>query len=356
MLSTIAWILVMLMFVMIRFFGIDEENLVQVSGGSQKINLLMLLQGLLLGGMLGLSFSLMDVIIDKRVLRWVSYGQLIVLRSVGHVLVTLPVLGISVFLSHKILGIEDQAGWRQVFIAGPFSKSAIVLLVYTGFVTVMFNIIRQISSMFGPGIMLKLITGRYHHPVEEDRIFLFLDLKSSTSYAERLGHVLYSELIQDCFVDLTPAIRLTKADVYQYVGDEAVLTWRTGSPRDNNRCIHAYFAYVKAIRSRAAYYEEKYGLVPVFKAGANCGPVMAAEVGVVKREIAYHSDVLNTAARIQARCNDLEQPLLISEALRERLAPDFTFSTHEAGTFRLRGKRQESKLYGVSLERVSSAW
>lgn len=346
--SVLAWSVVMLLFVVVRFYGIDEEALVEVKGDSRDFLMLILIQGLSLGLFLGIALSLLDSVIDRRMLTRMSYLQLIVLRTVSHVILTIPILGVSLFLSHKLMGYDEHNTLKEIFLASPFSRSAAVLLIYTGFFSALFNVLRQISSMFGPGILLKLISGRYHHPKEEQRIFLFLDLRSSTLYAEQLGHVLYSELIQDCFIDLTPAIQQYQAEVYQYVGDEAVLTWKLEEGIKNNRCLEAYFRFDEAIRSRSQYYSEKYNLVPEFKAGANCGPVMAAEVGVIKREIAYHSDVLNTAARIQARCNELGEPLLISEQLRRLVSEDQTFLMKEAGIFQLRGKRNSIKLFGVS--------
>lgn len=62
-------------------------------------------------------------------------------------------------------------------------------------------------------------------PREEDRIFLFLDLNSSTVLAEELGHIRYSELSKCCLADLALSVKKYKATVYQYVGDEAVLSW-----------------------------------------------------------------------------------------------------------------------------------
>ena len=59
-----------------------------------------------------------------------------------------------------------------------------------------------------------------------DRAFMFLDLKSSTHLAEKLEHVSYSRLVQDCYAELTVPLIQYNAEVYQYVGDEVVLTWR----------------------------------------------------------------------------------------------------------------------------------
>ena len=345
-----AWTLVMMLFVFIRFYGIEEEALVQVTGNRSEIMSLMWGQGMMLGVVLGGALSVLDTLVDRRVLRNLSYLQLIVIRSLGHILITVPMLGLTILVMHKIMGLEEEASWIELLSGSPFARSAAVLLIYTGFFSVLFNILRQISNMFGPGILFKLISGRYHHPKEEERIFLFLDLRSSTTYAERLGHVRYSELIQDCFSDLTTAIEQHKVEVYQYVGDEAVLTWSIKNGIEDNNVIKAFFTFEASIQRRADYYFNKYNLVPVFKAGANCGVVMAAEVGVIKKEIAYHSDVLNTAARIQGRCNDLGESLLISDALKERLQPDPGYSIDPPGLHMLKGKKMHINIFRVRLK------
>ena len=75
---------------------------------------------------------------------------------------------------------------------------------------------------------------------------------------------------------------------------------------------------------------------------------MVAEVGIVKKEIAYHSDVLSTAARIQGQCNRLGQRLLISGTLHDTLTDLTSYHVAEEGRFRLRGKEQEIILYSIN--------
>lgn len=60
-------------------------------------------------------------------------------------------------------------------------------------------------------------------------------------------------------------------------------------------------------------YIDTYGLVPEFKAGIHCGKVTTGEIGVIKKEILFTGDVLNTSARIQGNCNPLGVNILISE-------------------------------------------
>ena len=184
---------------------------------------------------------------------------------------------------------------------------------------------RQVSLRFGPGNLLPVLNGTYRVPTEVERVFMFLDLQSSTAIAERLGHVRYSAFVRDCFRDLA-VVHEHGAEVYQYVGDEAVLTWtyreafgQAGAGLRQNACLAAFFAFERALLRRNDYYIEAYGVIPVFKAGLHCGPTMVAEVGTVKREIAYHGDAVNTAARIQGLCNERGARLLVSGEVVARM-------------------------------------
>ena len=96
------------------------------------------------------------------------------------------------------------------------------------------------------------------------------------------------------------------------------------------------------------YYNEKYGVVPEFKAGIHYGDVMAGEIGVVKREIAFSGDVLNTTARIQSKCNELGVNILLSKFLLDKLnLRSDTFTPKLMGDIMLRGKELSLSLYTV---------
>ena len=60
-------------------------------------------------------------------------------------------------------------------------------------------------------------------------------------------------------------------------------------------------------------YIERYGLAPVLKAALHSGSVVVGEMGVVKREIVYSGDILNTTARILEQCKYYKQHLIISQ-------------------------------------------
>ena len=119
---------------------------------------------------------------------------------------------------------------------------------------------------------------------------MFLDLRSSTTIAEKLGHEKYSRLMQDCFNDLGVVIE-NDAEIYQYVGDEAVLTWSMEGGLKDQNCIRAFFTFKERLERKSEYYQSTYGVQPEFKAGVNGGSVIVTEVGKYKKEIAYYGDV-----------------------------------------------------------------
>jgi adenylate cyclase len=226
------------------------------------------------------------------------------------------------------------------------SVQALVVFGLASFITVL---LYQLARKIGPRMLWRFLLGHYHQPVAEDRIFMFLDVKGATTLAERLGDEPYSRLLSDFFRDISNPILATRGEVYQYVGDEVVITWLAADGLAQARCLHCYFEMVAAIQRRASRYRARYGVVPEFKAGVHGGIVTATQVGEIKSEIVYHSDVLNTASRIQGQCNSLGSRLLISADVVERLGSATQLHFHGLGEFILKGKQQAIGLYDVRL-------
>ncbi len=208
--------------------------------------------------------------------------------------------------------------------------------------------ILQVNDKYGPGVFASFLLGKYFHPKKEERIFMFLDLHSSTSIAEKLGEVQYFNFLREVFQYATPSILNSKGVIYQYVGDEIVISWKTYKGAENANCIQCFFNVQSSLNNRVDYFNEKYGVVPEFKAGLHYGNVMAGEIGLVKREIAFSGDVLNTTSRIQSKCNELGVNILLSKFLLDKLnlRPE-TFTPKLVGDIVLRGKEQSLSLYTV---------
>jgi len=203
----------------------------------------------------------------------------------------------------------------------------------------------EISENIGPSMMTNYLTGRYHQPKEEKRIFMFLDMKSSTTIAEKLGHITYFELLNIYYQDLSKAIVEYEGEIYQYVGDEVIVSWPVGKGIQNHNCIRCFLGMKADLKNRSSYYLEHFEFQPEFKAGLHCGDVTTGEIGALKKEIIFTGDTLNATARIQSLCNAHEVDILISEDLIQQLPADTEIQFQSMGQCELRGRKENMELF-----------
>lgn len=111
-----------------------------------------------------------------------------------------------------------------------------------------------------------------------------------------------------------------------------------------------FYAYKKLIKKRAKYYQKKYGVVPGFKAGLHVGKVMVLQVGTIRRDVSYNGDSLNTTARIESKCKEFNQELLISGDLKYIITDNKGYTFSKIGDIQLKGKERAVDIYSVNLE------
>ena len=73
-------------------------------------------------------------------------------------------------------------------------------------------------------------------------------------------------------------------------------------------------------------------------------------IGGAKEEIAYHGDTINTAARIQAVCNELGRRLIVSAELLGILHDrdlDKKYHIESEGITKLKGKKYDVGIFSV---------
>lgn len=311
----------------------------------------MLLIAIILGLFYGVSLGLTGYYLERKIFRKLSLGKIILFKT----LISLALLAIVLWFlrfvffdslispSLSIAGISlNEESWDYLFY---------LLLTYYFFMTLVISFINQVNKKYGPGVLVPLLLGRYRTPKEEERIFMFMDLKSSTSTAEKLGHLKYSSFIRDCFMDINEVLYPFCAQVYQYVGDEIVVMWPESEGLRNHFCIRFYFACKNQFQHRAEYYIANYGFIPVFKAGLHMGKVTAVEIGEIKKDIAYHGDTLNTSARIQSVCNEYNKDFLVSEYLIKKIETNENIKIEHLGMAVLKGKAEKVGI--VSVEWIS---
>lgn len=343
----LAWLAIYYFYYFIAFWGVSDfysEGILKSYLNQWYVHLEVTSGAILFG----LFFCLIDVFTDRTTIRRKSFGRIILIKSLLYLFTT----------SFVFLLIY---GGFYLFKIGPFKNPEALLVIVNAkfiltwvlfyiFSILLITFVIQINKKIGPGNLIKLITGRYHKPRDEERIFLFLDLKDSTTIAEKLGHNKYSRMIQNCYHDLTDIVIKYKAEIYQYVGDEVVLSWDKLDEPNYLNSIKLFYSYKNKILERKNFYMEYFDVFPEFKGGIDAGIVTVAEVGDIKREIAYHGDVLNTAARIQDKCREYKKDLLISENFGTKINELNGFNKKLIGEVTLKGKRHTIKIYSVELK------
>ena len=206
----------------------------------------------------------------------------------------------------------------------------------------------QMNRMIGANVLRYFMAGRYHRPIAEERIFLFLDLEKSTTLAERLGSARYFELLRRFVDDLTDPIVASRGEIYQYAGDEVVVTWSLAEGVRAANCVRCFFWSRDAVAREAARYTRDFGIVPRFRAGLHGGTVTAGELGDLRRQIVFVGDILNTAARLEEYAKRAGLDLVVSDALLSRLELPPGVLARRCGELELRGKEAPVAAYSLS--------
>ncbi len=211
------------------------------------------------------------------------------------------------------------------------------------------NFLDELHRKLGRDAIYNLVLGKYHQVKKEERLFLFIDLNNSTDLAEEMGEMEFSHFFQDFFYDISEPIARYFGRVYQYVGDEVVVTWPVKKGIRFAVCTRCFFAIQKQIRRYEDQYMKRYGKVPGFKAALHGGNIVVSEVGKYKSEIAYHGDVLNTTARMLSKCHDFSAEFIVSDYILEKVEMPKYLQAESLGAFQLKGKQQELQLHSVYL-------
>jgi adenylate cyclase len=302
----------------------------------------------------GIILGYVDIFLEKGFLKNLSMGLMILFRTLIYFAIVILVMIFTRNVVWKMLIVPHFFGG-----ASPFENNLVwhyffyIMLIFTPLMATLMSFINLMNQKFGPGVLMPLLFGKYKNPREEERIFMFMDLKSSTTHAEKLGHIKYSALIRDSFMDINQVLAKHNAEVYQYVGDEIVVSWPINEGMRGLACVEFFFSTQEQFSQRHNYYLENYGFVPQFKAGLHMGMVTAVEVGEVKRDIAYHGDTLNTAARIQSICNQYDKAFLVSQDIKEISDMENKYNLESIGNIILKGKDIPVGVYSIDTRKVS---
>lgn len=304
--------------------------------------------------MTGLGIGLLTAWLDHYIftgrIRRFRFILLLLIRTLSYLLVICFCIALISGIYYLVM--HPQESWLELLdtrkiLSWTDRVNALNIVGFSFMVILLLQYINLTFRLVGPRILWNYIIGRYHTPKEEERIFMFLDMKSSTTIAEKLGHFRWHNMLNDFFFDLAEPVSRSEGSIYQYVGDEVVISWPKKRGLRNLNCIRCFFRIKKKINVKRDRYLKKYGFEPIFKAGYHIGKVVTGEIGDYKKEIVFHGDTINTASRIQDECNRLGRFILISEDLLNELNLDGEFVEEYMGSILLRGKGREIRLFSL---------
>jgi adenylate cyclase len=228
------------------------------------------------------------------------------------------------------------------------AKFPVGLLLPMGLiVTAFFILLHHLRMLIGERTLRDVVLGRYHRARSEERFFLFIDVAGSTPLAERIGPAAVHDFLNRIFQLASDPIDAHGGEVYQYVGDEMVVTWKAEEGRSRARPLACYFAVERALAREAEDFAREFGVVPRLRAALHAGTVITGEVGGSRRAIVFHGDVMNTASRIENATRELQRSFLASEDALRRMDGKDAYTLVDLGPQALRGREAPVRLFEV---------
>jgi len=277
----------------------------------------------------------------------------VLVKSTFYLLVVLAVVGGR--FGPYVLGLIGGPGIASQVTAqidAAFPRGLVV--VVAALVTLLLVLLRQAVELVGERTFRMVVRGRYRRPRAEERFFLFIDIVGSTSVAEKLGALSVHRYLNRIFQEASDPVDDHGGEVYQYVGDEIVVTWLVpegdaGKRRFGAKPLACLFAIEAALQRAAPEFEREFGATPKLRAALHAGEVVTGEIGGSRRAIVFHGDVMNTTSRIENVTRDIGRPFLVSEDALQRLDGADAYQPEDLGLRQLRGREAPVRVYSVSL-------
>ena len=228
----------------------------------------------------------------------------------------------------RLLGVVSVYNARTGLIAVSLSLVPVAVMV------MMF----QAAGLVGYRTFMALLLGKYRRPYAERRFFLFVDVVGSTGIAERLGALEAHRFLGAVFSAVAEPIELCRGEIYQYVGDEIVVTWVEADGVADARALRCFFAMGAALAADANRFVQRFGVQPKLRAALHLGEVITGEVGQVRRAIVFHGDVMNTTGRLEQATREVGCLFIASAQALALLDPLPDIRTRDLGSLALRGR------------------
>ena len=306
----------------------------------------------IIGLLVGLAISILELYVFTGKIKKLQFMAITAIRTLLYITL-IPLIILIVLMIARM--VRYDLNFSEVWASEEFqnyltNQDFSVAIIYTLVIAFIINFTKQMSIKLGQGVLWSFITGKYHLPVQEEFIFMFLRLKNSEQIVKKLGRLEFHKFLNDFVFDITESLIVHQGRIHQYVEDEIVVYWKTNEGLKNANCVRAFFDAKRCFHELGEKYFIKYGLVPKFQAGLHIGPVVLGEIGAIKSEISFYGDVMNTTSRILDQCGKLNEELLMSANLIRRLKVPAIYRSEMHEEVALQGKTKALELHSIKVE------
>jgi len=184
-----------------------------------------------------------------------------------------------------------------------------------------------------------------------EAVLLYADLRDFTRLADSLPGDQLIALLDGCFDCLVRPVNRHGGEVLKFMGDGLLAIFRLKERRQAEICASALAAASEALDLMELLAAERLKdskPTPGLDIALHVGTVQYGNVGTDTRlDFTVIGPAVNEAARIEALCKELGQPLLISEAFADAASASRAHLV-SLGQHRLRGVRDETELFGLA--------
>lgn len=308
-----------------------------------------LINGALIGLLIALVASFFELNIYEKSIRKQRFAVVLIVRSLFYLFLIVSIIILEIGIARMLKEDLDFAGLMQneAFNQYLFEGEFITSVFYTFAIVVIVNFSRLVSRKIGHGVLTSLITGKYYHPKEQEKVFMFLNVSSSNEIIKKIGRMRFHQFINDIVFDITVPILNNYGIIYEYVEDELVISWEMKTGIEKARAIRCFFDIKDKIHEQKEKYIKKYNVFPIFFTAVNCGKVIKGEIGFIKTEIVYHGDTMNTTSRILGACHELEKEILVSASFMDQINLPVIYQAEKCGDIKLKGKMEPLMLFSI---------
>jgi class 3 adenylate cyclase len=208
-------------------------------------------------------------------------------------------------------------------------------------------IVLRVFSFIGGKNIFYLLVGKYHRPVWERKVFMFLDINGSTKLVDALGPEKTNLLFGKFMFDASKPIADNGGEIYRYQGDGFVATWNWEAVRYPDGIFQAVDALYATVERERAEYEKSFGVCPDFRAGIHGGEIITCEEGDIRRNIAFYGDTINIAARMETKAKEAGVDCVVTSDIA-KLFDDTTGRLTKLGEESVRGINRNITIYGFN--------